>query len=86
MKVDRRGYLYLGKQFAEQEFELISNNGWVLSLERILKIPAKNAWFFDDEWQEGEKRAQEDIDKGKTKKIKDVKRYLSNIRKKKSTT
>jgi hypothetical protein len=82
MKVDKRGYLYLGKKFADQDFHLsVGNDGNVLHLERVLTIPAKNAWFFDPEWQDAEARAQDDIDKGKVKEVKDVKGFLSKYKK-----
>ena len=82
MRVDKRGYLYLGKKFADQEFFLTSeNDGHHLYLERVVTIPAKNAWFFDPNWQEAEARAQKDIKEGKTQKVEDVKQYLSKFRK-----
>lgn len=84
MKVDSRGYVYLGKQFAGDEFSLvIEGDGFVVRLEKVVKVPAKDAWFFDPDWQDGEKLAQADIDAGKTEEVTDVEEFFSKRLKKK---
>ena len=82
MRVDKRGYLYIGKKYANQEFFLnVEDAGEKLHLERVVTIPAKDAWFFDPDWQQAESVVQQEIEQGKTKKVKDVKKYLSEFKK-----
>ena len=82
MKVDKRGYAYLGKKFANSEFvveEVEDSN--VLILEKVVKVPAKDVWFYSQAWQKGERKAQADIDSGKVKSAKNIERYFKGIRK-----
>jgi hypothetical protein len=84
MRVDKRGYVYLGKQYSGQEFHVgIEKDGYVLRLERVVTIPAKDAWFYDPDWQKGEMRAQQDIDEGKTYQVEDAAELILRVRKKK---
>jgi len=85
MKVDGRGYAYLGKKFANSEFFLKeAEDGNVLVLEKVLKIPAKDAWFYAKEWQQGERKAQTDIDAGRVKSVKNINEYIKGIRKRRA--
>ena len=83
MKIDSRGYAYIGKKFANAEFFVKeAEEGNVLILEKVVKIPAKDAWFYSAEWQKGERSAQEDINVGRVKAVKNTVAYLKNTRKK----
>lgn len=85
MKVDTRGYVYLGKKFANSEFFLKeAEDGNVLVLEKVLKIPAKDAWFYSKAWQHGERKAQADIDAGRVKSVKNISEYIKSIRKRRA--
>jgi hypothetical protein len=85
MKIDSRGYAYIGKKFANAEFFVKeAEEGNVLILEKVVKIPAKDAWFYSAEWQKGERSAQEDINAGRVKTVKNTAAYLKGIRKKRA--
>jgi hypothetical protein len=80
MKVDKRGYAYLGKKYADSEFVVNDqDDGNMVLLERVVKVPAKHAWFYSEEWQKGEKDAQKNIDAGNVETIDDVDKYVSGI-------
>jgi len=85
MKTDSRGYAYLGKKFANAEFLIKeAEKGNVLILEKVVKIPAKEAWFYSAEWQQGERSAQEDINAGPVTAVKNTVAYLKGMRKKRA--
>jgi len=55
----------LGLEPGDQiEFELDVDR---IILKPVVTIPKSQAWFWTGEWQEKEKRAQKDIEEGKTK-------------------
>jgi len=85
MKIDSRGYAYIGKKFANSDFFVKeAEEGKVLILEKVVKIPAKEAWFYSAAWQKGERSAQEDINAGPVKAVKNTVAYLKGIRKKRA--
>ena len=85
MKTDSRGYAYLGKKFANAEFLIKeAEEGKVLILEKVVKISAKDAWFYSAEWQKGERSVQEDINAGRLKAVKNTGACLKGIRKKRA--
>ena len=85
MKIDSRGYAYIGKKFANADFFVKeAEEGNVLILEKVVKIPAKDAGFYSAEWQKGERSAQEDINAGRAKTVKNTAAYLKGIRKKRA--
>ena len=42
-------------------------------------IDAQQAWFWNKEWQEGEKEAQADLTTGKVKKFKNVEALIADL-------
>ncbi|QQK74180.1 AbrB/MazE/SpoVT family DNA-binding domain-containing protein [Salicibibacter cibarius] len=50
-----------------------------LVLERGQVIPASQAWFWTEEWQEGEKEAEEDIKAGRVKKFDNVHDLIADL-------
>jgi|GEM_PF-4328660 len=85
MKIDSRGYAYLGEKFANAEFIVKeAEEGKVLILEKVVKIPAKDAWFYSAEWQKGERSAQKDINADRVNAVKNTSAYLKGIRQKRA--
>jgi hypothetical protein len=85
MKIDSRGYAYIGKKFANAEFCVKeAEEGNVLILEKVIRIPAKDAWFYSAAWQKGERNAQDDINAGRVRAVKNTAAYLKGIRKKRA--
>lgn len=50
-------------------------------LKPVVVILKEQSWFFSQEWQEKEKRAEEDIQKGKVSKVSTHKELLDKLKK-----
>jgi hypothetical protein len=80
MKVDKRGYAYLGKEFSNSEFDIkVQEDGNTIFLEKVVRIPARNAWFYSPVWQKGEKRAQKDINEGNVQEFDSIESYAEDV-------
>ena len=66
MKTDKRGYIYLGSEYANQEFEPFPQKDGSLVLKPVvtMKIAKEDAWFLNDKWQKGERAVEQHLTKG----------------------
>lgn len=56
----------------------VDENGDV-TIERALTIPADQAWFWSERWQQLERAAQEDIEKGRVQRHANVDEAISEL-------
>ena len=64
------------------QIELTQRDDGVVEMRAALPIPEDEAWFWTQEWQAGEREADEDIKAGRTKKfdsIADAVKYLESL-------
>lgn len=85
VQIKKRSIITLG---AELRKEMHLNEGDVLDvsveegkiiLEPKKLIPAEQQWFWTEEWQAGEREAQEDIKAGRTKQFDTVKELMKDL-------
>lgn len=86
-KITRAGQVTLPKRIREAlgveegdqiEFEE-TESGIVLHPLKTLTIPADQAWFWTEEWQKGEREAEEDINAGRLYEMSDPADLLKPI-------
>lgn len=58
--------------------ELIAKDNFIILKPKAL-IDKEQEWFWTEEWQKGEREAQEDIEKGRIKKSKGVDELIKNL-------
>lgn len=58
--------------------EFIVKDNFIILRPKIL-IDKDQEWFWEEEWQKGEREAQEDIEKGRIKKFKNVKGLIKDL-------
>lgn len=78
----KRNQITLPKEFVDAgvtQFECERQNGSIV-LTPCLTIPASQSYFWTKRWQEGERRADEDIEKGHYKVFHDVNDLISEMR------
>ena len=66
MKADKRGYIYLGAEFANQEFEPVPQKDGRIVLNPVVtvKVSKEDAWFLSSKWQKNEKAVEGHIRDG----------------------
>lgn len=86
-KITRSGQVTLPKRIRERlgvregdqvQFEE-TDRGIVLHPLRTVVVPAEQAWFWEERWQEGEREAEEDIRAGRVHEIDDPADLLKPI-------
>ncbi|MHA6250383.1 AbrB/MazE/SpoVT family DNA-binding domain-containing protein [Oceanobacillus sp. CAU 1775] len=87
LTIQKRGQITLPKSFIEK-FDLqerdsleleISDNGDI-TVVPVVQIPASQKWFWSEEWQKGEREAEEDISRGNVKKFDDVHDLIAELK------
>ena len=61
------------------QIELIERRDGVLELRPCVPVPADQAWFWTEEWQAGEREADEDIAQGRGRIFMDSKSFLASF-------
>jgi antitoxin MazE len=56
----------------------VDENGKII-VERAITIPADQAWFWTERWQQLEREAQADIDSGRVRRFPNVDEAISNL-------
>ena len=74
MKIREKLHCHIGDYFQVQV------EGTVIKLVPTKIIDPSQTWFWTKEWQEGEKKADEDLRKGKYKKFKNVKEAVKHLK------
>lgn len=83
--VQKRGVVSLGLL---KEHNISINDGDILQVQiedgKVILIPMKlipadQTWFWTEEWQKGEKEAQEDIVAGRVKSFENAKELLKDL-------
>lgn len=77
--IRKKGQITLPKDFMEKfhlaegdSLELEVTEDGEVEITPMMQIPASQRWFWTDEWQKGEKEANEDIKAGNVKSFDDV--------------
>ena len=77
--IRKRGQITLPKSFIERfglqegdSLELEINDDGDITVVPMVQIPASQKWFWTEEWQQGEREAEEDIRRGNVKKFDDI--------------
>lgn len=86
LTIRKRGQITLPKSFIDK-FDL--NEGDTLELEvsdngditvvPMIQIPASQKWFWTEEWQQGEREAEEDIRLGNVKAFNNVHNLIAEL-------
>ena len=61
------------------QVELVERDDGVLEIRPYVPIPADQAWFWTEEWQEGERQATEDIKAGRVRRFEDSESFLASL-------
>ena len=61
------------------QVELVERDDGVLEIHPHVPVPADQAWFWTESWQEGEREATEDIKQGRTRRFNDSESFLAAL-------
>ncbi len=61
------------------QVEITERSDGVLELRPAIAVPASQAWFWTESWQEGERRADADIAAGRTTTYDDVDDFMDSL-------
>jgi bifunctional DNA-binding transcriptional regulator/antitoxin component of YhaV-PrlF toxin-antitoxin module len=62
------------------QVEITEREDGVLELRPTIAVPASQAWFWTPQWQEGERRADEDIAAGRTTTYDNVDDFMGSLK------
>lgn len=73
VNVQQRGLISLPAQLRQRlgldrpgtQVELVEREDGVVELRPVVAVPADQAWFWEEQWQAGEKRVNRDLAAGK---------------------
>lgn len=68
-----------GLDLPGSQVEITERSDGVLELRPAIAIPASQAWFWEESWQEGERRADADIAAGRTTDYDDVDDFMDSL-------
>ncbi len=61
------------------QVELIERDDGVLEIRPYVPVPAGQAWFWTDAWQTGEREANDDLEKGRSRTFEDSESFLASF-------
>lgn len=87
ISVQRRGVVALPAALRERyhlddpgaQVEITEREDGVLELRPTIAIPASEAWFWDERWQEGEREAEADIAAGRVTHYDNVEDFMASL-------
>lgn len=86
LTIRKRGQITLPKSFIEKfdlqegdSLELGINDDGDITVVPMVQIPASQKWFWTEEWQQGEREAEEDISRGNVKKFDNVHDLIAEL-------
>jgi len=84
--IRKRGQVTLPKSFIEKfgleegdSLELEVTDDGEVKVVPMIQVPASQKWFWTEEWQEGEREADEDIKAGRVKKFDNVHDLIAEL-------
>lgn len=86
LTIRKRGQITLPKSFIEKfglqegdSLELEVNENGEVVIVPMVQVPASQKWFWTEEWQQGEREAEEDIQSGNVKRFDDVHDLIAEL-------
>ncbi len=86
LTIRKRGQITLPKSFIEKfglqegdSLELEIRDNGDITVVPMVQIPASQKWFWTEEWQQGEREAEEDIRSGNIKKFDNVHDLIAEL-------
>lgn len=86
LTIRKRGQITLPKSFIDRfdlqegdSLELEINDAGDITVVPMVQIPASQKWFWTEDWQQGEREAEEDIRRGDVKKFDNVHDLIAEL-------
>lgn len=86
LTIRKRGQITLPKSLIERfdlqegdSLELEINDNGDITVVPMVQIPASQKWFWTEEWQQGEREAEEDIRRGNVKEFNNVHDLIAEL-------
>lgn len=86
LTIRKRGQVTLPKSFIERfgleegdSLDLEINQEGEITVVPMVQVPASQKWFWNDEWQQGEREADKDIIAGRVKEFDNVNDLIADL-------